>query len=234
MVYIKNILKFVRHHSLLELFRRIWLAATKSFFESRAMFIVTLSPEASIGLDVCSEVKELTSSEIDEMLEVMYLSRADINDRFNRGQRCFAIWDGGKIVSFFWVQFGIRRLLELHWEFNLKPNQAWMYNAITVKTARGRGCYPNIIRHIANVLRAEGFDEFFIDIEERNKASIRSTEKAGCRQIVKVKMKKLLRKAEYRITIFDKEAWQRLSGTINNFSERKYIKEYTLNGNYNS
>ncbi|MGB8227273.1 MAG: hypothetical protein WCE45_10490 [Sedimentisphaerales bacterium] len=173
-----------------------------------------LLPEWAEKPDPNLEIKELTLSDIDQMLKVMYLSRASLCSRFDRGERCFAIIDSGEIVTYFWAQFNFRYIDRLYLTFNLKSNQAWFYNAVTVKRARGKGNYPNIIRYMSKVLAADGFDEIFIDVEEKNLASIRGMEKAGCRRIAKIQVKKLFSKIRYAVTLFDKTAWQPFSGVI--------------------
>jgi RimJ/RimL family protein N-acetyltransferase len=80
---------------------------------------------------------------------------------------------------------------------------------------------------------AEGFNELFIDVEERNGASIRGMEKAGYKRVVKVEIKRLLSKVRYKITVFNKKAWEQLSEIINNFPERGCVTEETINGSYN-
>jgi hypothetical protein len=230
LVYVKIVLKFVQHHSWRDLLRRIWLAATEGIFAKRNTFILKLRTEEAAEPTPGLELRELTRSDINQMLEIMYLRRVDLYDRFSCGERCFAVMDGGKIASYFWAQFEVRYLRELFWKFKLKSSQVWLYNAVTVKSARGRGYYPNIIRYMAKVLRVEGFDELFIDVEERNKASIRGVEKAGCKRVVKVQMKKLLSRVKYKVTIFDKDTWRRLSEAISDYSQKQCIMEEKVNG----
>jgi len=218
----KIILKFVQHHSWLELLRRMCIAATKGLFGKRSMFIMGLRPEAAAEPDPSIEIKELTHSDVEQMLKVMYLSRADIYNRFDRGDRCFAVLDGGKIVTYIWAQFIIKRMGELLLDFKLKPNQVWFYNAVTIKNARGRGYYRNIMRYTAKTLRAEGFDELFGYSEQRNLPSIRGLEKAGYTRIVLIRMEKILSKTKYYLTIFDNDAWQSLAETIDNLDNMKW------------
>lgn len=231
LAYTKIVLKFVEHHGWWELFRRIWFAVTGWFFENRSIFIMKLSTSSVCEVDATLEMKELGEYDIDQMLKVMYLSRADILNRLTERQRCFAVLDGQKICTYFWAQFGFKKLDELHLQFNLKPNQAWFYNAITVKSMRGRGYYPNIICYMAKALGAEGFDEFFIDVEERNIASIRGLQKAGCNRVVKVQMKKTLSKFCYRITVFDKKQWQGLCKITGDFPKTWHVIKEVVNGN---
>ncbi|MCX5633506.1 MAG: hypothetical protein NTW93_07530 [Phycisphaerae bacterium] len=219
------ILKFVQHHSWLELSKRIWVALTGWLFENRTRFIMKLLPEEAREPEPSLEIKELTLSDISQMLAVMYLNRVDICRRFNRGERCFAIIDDKGIATYFWAQFGFRYIDRLHLTFNLKSNQVWFYNAVTVKRARGKGNYPNIIRYMSQTLASEGFDGFFIDVEEKNLASIRGMEKAGCKRIAKIQMKKLFSKIRYNVTLFDKTAWKQFSEVIKDSHSIQDIKE---------
>lgn len=210
----KIIFKFLEHHSWPELFRRIWLITTKRLFERRDLLIVKLTPATLSKLNTTFEMKELTRLDIDQMLTVMYLSRKDLNNRFDHGERCFIVMNDGRIASYFWAQFGVKDLVELHLKIHLKSNQVWFYNAVTVKIMRGKRCYPSIIQHMAKMLEAEGFNEFFIDVEARNIASIHGVKNAGCTPVVNMQMEKLLSKARYKIRIFDKNAWLSLFESI--------------------
>ena len=209
-IFIHKILKFVEHHNWQELFRRIRIAAIKPFYENRDMVVVKLGPNADLGPKVTLEAKELKLADIDQMFEVMYLSRTEIKNNFDEGSRCFTILDNGKIASYCWALFDLRQLTEVHWDFKLRPNQTWLSNAVTVKNARGKGYYPSLFRYIAQTLKTEKFDEFFGNAEEKNIASLKGLGKAGCRQVVKVEMKKVLSKIGYKIKVFDEKAWNDL------------------------
>jgi RimJ/RimL family protein N-acetyltransferase len=176
--------------------------------------------------DSSLQIRELSKHDVDSMLRVMYLSRAAINNRFDQGERCFAVVDGGEIGSYMWLRFGTVRMSELYLVVKLRPNQAWFINAVTVKRIRGRGYYPNLYRYIVKTLEAEGFDEFFGHVEERNIASIRGLEKAGYKRVVRVQMRKLFWKIRYYVTVFDKNTWQKLCDAIESFDPIQY--EYVV------
>ncbi len=224
-VLIKNVLKFLRYHTYRELLNRLCRIVVKPLYESTDRYIVNLDLRSAAEPDPDLEIKELTTDDISTMLEVMYVSRAGLQRRFRHGDRCFAVLDSGKIVSYFWAQFGLRDLCELHLKFNLRPNQTWMYNAITVKTARGRGLYPNIIRYMAKTLIHSGIEEAFVDVAPSNIASIHGLEKAGCTRVVLIRMKKIFSTVNYKLTFFDKDAWHRLSEIIKDFHSIQYIVE---------
>jgi GNAT superfamily N-acetyltransferase len=160
----------------------------------------------------------LTTDDIEPMLTVMYVSRTDLLKRFAGGDRCFATVEDGKIVNYFWVTFNARQSQELNLKFRLAGDQAWLYNAITIKAARGRGLYPNIVRHIAKMLRQSGFTEAFIEVEQKNTASLRGLEKARCSRVALITWRRVFTRTFYRITVFDYVTWQRLSENIEAYS----------------
>jgi hypothetical protein len=213
----KNILKFIRHHRYSELFKRLCSAIVKPLYENTAHYIVKLKLQLANAPDPSLNIKELTAGDIDSMLEVMYVSRSGLQRRFDRGDRCFAVVDNGNIISYFWARFGLKDSCELHLKFELKPHQAWMYNAITVRSARGRNLYPNVIRYMAKALLQSSVEEAFVDVELRNKASIQGLEKAGYKRLVLIHTKRLFSKTRYHITVFDADGWKILSQTIQNF-----------------
>ena len=79
-------LKFVEHHSWLELLRRGWVIATKWFFQTKSLLIVKLDANAVIEPNSKLTFKELTYHDIDMMLEIMYLSRNGLEKRFENEQ----------------------------------------------------------------------------------------------------------------------------------------------------
>ena len=227
-VIIKNILKFVRHHSCRKLFARLSRTAVKPLFESADRYIVRLKLLSVTESDPNLNIKELTVADLDKMLEVMYVSQTDLQKRFSSDHRCFAIFEAGKILCYFWSQLGLKNFHEVHLKFDLRSNQVWMYNAVTVKAARGRNLYPNIIRYMAKTMARSGIDEAFIDVDPGNTPSFRGLKKAGCTPVVMIRMRKILSKTKYNLTILDNNAWQQLSQIIENFDSIQYVMESNI------
>lgn len=215
----RNITKFLNHHTYGEFLNRLWCAVVRPFYENNARYIFRLNVSSAIDPDTNLTIEELTVADINEMLEVMYLSRVGLEKRFDQDDRCFAVIDKNKIISYFWAQFGLRDICELHLKFELSSNWTWMYNAITVKVARGQELYPNLIRHMAKTLSQSGIEESYIDVDPKNIPSIRGIEKSGATSIVLIRMKKIFTTVSYKIKIFDEDAWEKLSGIIENFDK---------------
>ena len=225
-VAVYNALKFLRHHTYGELFRRLCSAAVRPFYENTARYIVKLNLRCAAAPDPDLNTKELTIADLDKMLQIMYVSRTGLEERFSRGDRCFATIEKDKIVNSFWAQFGLNDLCELHLKFILGPTQTWMYNALTVKSARGRGLYPNIIRYMAKVLLESGIEEAFIDVDPKNISSIRGLEKAGYTRVALIRTRKVFSKLGYRLTVFDEDSWMQLSQKIENLHVVQDVMRY--------
>lgn len=224
----KSIYKFVQQHGGLEFIRRLWIIATKRFFQIRTVFIFKPRNDVEIEPESSLDIKKLSRIDIQKMIEVMYLQEDDINRRYDNGDRCYAVMEGEKIATYVWVQFKIHWMEELFLKFKLTPKQVWLYNGVTIKSARCKGYYKNILRYMDKVLRAENFTEVYGYAEERNLPSIRGLEKAGYVRVVLIRMKKILSKIEYKVTVFDENAWYQLEKTIMNKEDSKWIIESGL------
>ena len=218
-----NIIKFIRHNGFCGFLKKVCGLATEAFYENKSLIIFKLSTANVAVPAIDIHFTELTPSDVNQMQQTMYLSRKILQKRFSRGDRCFAVLDGERILSFFWVLFSQRILFEHHINVNLQAKQAWMYNAITIKEARGKGLYYNIILKIATTLSQQGIDELFVDAANDNVASIRGIEKVGCKEVVKIRIKKLFSKRKYHLHIYDKLSWKQLSEKIVNFSDSIWI-----------
>jgi len=143
----------------------------------------------------------------------MYLSPDQIRARFAAGDRCFAVVDGGEIASYMWVAGKTHQLSEAYLSFRCGPNQAWLYNAVTVKSARGKGYYKQLFRHLSSVLGEEGTSELYGFAEEANAPSRAGMRKAGFAPVVRFEVTKILSSRRFRVHVFDAEAWAALRAT---------------------
>ena len=225
MTRLRNILKFVEYYGWLQLLRRVGVAAFGWFFDKKSVFIMLLKPEFVSEPDPNLEIREIFKPDIGLMLKVMYLNCSGIYHRFDDDDRCFAVLDGGKIESYVWTRVGVKNLSELYFTINCKPNQLWFYNAISLKSARGKGHYKALFHYIVKTLKEEGFDDFFAYTEECNIPSVAGMKNAGYRTVAKVEVRKLLSNRKYKVTVFDRNVWQQLSETITNLPERRYVTE---------
>ena len=209
-----NSVRFIRLHSLREFLERVQGAALRPIYDSCERVIVRLDHETSLPPDPSLRITELHSADSSRIRDLVYKPRKELEARFERGERCFVASDGPRVVSHFWAQFGIKDFRELRVTVELSRHQTWMYDAITVKSARGRSLYPNIIRYMAKALLAEGVTEAFIDSDPRNQASIRALEKAGCTAVAMLRMRKVPSSLLHEAVVYDRDAWDALRNTV--------------------
>ena len=204
------VLRFTRQNGWSELLRRAGMASARPLCLCRALTITTLAaPEVEPPAPGFT-FREISLADLDTMAALMYLTRAALRERLTAGQRCFAVVDGGAVVAFFWATFGVRRLDEVGLEARLRDDEAWFFNAVTLPAARGRGCYPQLIRHMCGVLRGEGVRRFYIDAEPHNRASLRGIAKAGFRPVATLRFTERLSLPSWSVCVEDSDAWQRL------------------------
>lgn len=82
----------------------------------------------------------------------------------------------------------------------------------------------------AKALLQSDINESFIDVDSRNHSSLRGLEKAGCTRVILIHMKRIFASVKYRVTIFDEDAWQRLSETISDYPQKQCVTEEMVNG----
>lgn len=217
-----NTVKFVRHWSWGELFKRASGLILNPFYSDVTVCIFTDVNNVRSSVE---GVVELSRNDIDAMAAVMYSGRGKLLRRFDCGHRCFAVVEGNDILSFFWVMTGRRYVPELRLNFKLTQQQAWMYNAVTVSNARGKGLYSRVIRHIEDTLSKEGFEEFFIDVNKRNSSSIKGIAKAGFRKIAEIRRHKVFWDTRYYHRLFENSVWQHLTVSSRNDEQLNFIVE---------
>ena len=93
--------------------------------------------------------------------------------------RCYLAMEGGHILHSSWCSRGPTWTEELQAYLAPPPSDAYVYESVTVPTARGRGIYPMVLGWIAADLHSEGIPRIWIGVEMRNASSVRAILKAG-------------------------------------------------------
>ncbi|HXE80318.1 MAG TPA: hypothetical protein VNK41_06185 [Vicinamibacterales bacterium] len=81
----------------------------------------------------------------------------EIERRLARGDRCFVVWHGDRIMHECWVTASARTYVPyLERDIRLEPGDAYFYGAYTDAKYRGQGLYTGCYSFIARVLQQEG------------------------------------------------------------------------------
>ena len=104
-------------------------------------------------------------------------STASVRERLDAGHEFFGWRQGNTIASFGWAShrsriFGVQAA-------RAAPHRAFTFHFHTFTEFRGLGLCPALIEHIRYAMGREGKTEFICDVQARNTASLRASEKAG-------------------------------------------------------
>ena len=85
-----------------------------------------------------------------------------VASRFARGCRCFAVWDGGLLVSYGWLSVKPEWVGELCLQFAPGEREAYVWNCATIPSHRRRGMYRALVEGIVRRAREEGVARLWI------------------------------------------------------------------------
>lgn len=132
---------------------------------------------------VSADFVEIAYSDIPTLEQVM--KKADeyhpglVERRFLEKDLAWAVKVDGHIVHYDFVTFGSRWLDIVEQEFPLKYREAFIYNCHTIKNWRGKGLFTSSLQKLQQHLAYSGIKRCYIDVDARNKPSLKAIHRAG-------------------------------------------------------
>jgi RimJ/RimL family protein N-acetyltransferase len=123
-----------------------------------------------------------------------------VEQRFHGSDLAWAVIVDGHIVHYDFVTFGSRWLDIVEQDFPLKNKEAFIYNCHTLRDWRGRGLFTCSLVEILRHLSSLGLMRCYIDVDARNKPSLKAIYRAGFE----------LYQSRYMIRIFGKPVFNKL------------------------
>jgi ribosomal protein S18 acetylase RimI-like enzyme len=117
---------------------------------------------------------------------------AEAARRFTSERRCYVAWDGDRVVAYGWVSQGSECVGELERAFHMTPDEAYIWDCVTLPEYRGRGLYSALLAHMLAELREVGVRRTWIGASLDNQASIKGFMKAGFQPTIKLIYGRLL------------------------------------------
>ena len=123
-----------------------------------------------------------------DMKEIAALSRGDWSSeekllaRFNEGQKCFGVKYQGKIVAFTWSNF--ESCHDPLYKFPLRDDEAYLWDAFTVPSFRGKGIAPYLRFRFYKELETLGRNKSYSISLYFNKPAINFKKKLNARPIL--------------------------------------------------
>ena len=109
------------------------------------------------------------------------IEAAELRQRLAKGDGCITVRDGERIAAFSW--FGLRECRFLSFRFALKNNEAYLYDAHTLKPWRGRNLAILARRQTHRTLMRQGRNTFYSISEYFNRPALRFKDKLGARPV---------------------------------------------------
>ena len=119
----------------------------------------------------------IDEADIPELVRRGSVNADTCRDRLRRGQLCYAIKDGERIVAKMWCDLGEINFVPMR--RTLEPNEAYLYAAFTDPDVRGQNLAPLMREHCYAALRARGRDVFWSYSDYYNAPARRFKEKLG-------------------------------------------------------
>jgi ribosomal protein S18 acetylase RimI-like enzyme len=126
------------------------------------------------GLEIC----RVRDAEL--MSDLQQKPEADMQRRFDEGHRAYVAWYNGERAAFGWVAARTATIGELGAKLEVRDDERYLWNFVTLPAFRGLGIYPRLIEAI---LREESAETFWIAYAPENHASEAGIHKAGFRTV---------------------------------------------------
>src|SRR5690349_4054328 len=120
-----------------------------------------------------AEFAELRAEQLDELAGAMELADPElIQERLQRGRRAFILRAAGQIAAYGWVTRGVECVGELERQFQLRDDEAYIWDCGTVAAWRGQRFYSALLSQLIRELFREDTRRIWIGASRHNQASI--------------------------------------------------------------
>jgi len=103
----------------------------------------------------------------------------EIHKRFERGCHCYAARVDGRLAAYGWVSFQEESIGELSLRVRLLPDEAYIWNCVTLPEYRRHYLYSALLVYIVSELHADQFSRVWIGADLENIPSQRGIARAG-------------------------------------------------------
>ncbi len=117
--------------------------------------------------------------EFGERRTQLLAARAERQRRLDAGRRCYAAWTEGSLAAYGWVSFGEEEVSELGLRLRLLPDEAYIWDCVTLPAYQRRGLYAALLGYILQTLRSEGVGGIWIGADFDNGPSQAGIGRAG-------------------------------------------------------
>ena len=124
-----------------------------------------------------SRVEPQAASELEAAMGPAALT--EVRGRFRAGRRCYVARVDGQIAAYGWVSFDEEFVGELNLRLKLLPDEAYIWNCVTLPNFRQRYLYSALLTYIVGELHKDHVSRVWIGADTENVASQKGIARAG-------------------------------------------------------
>jgi ribosomal protein S18 acetylase RimI-like enzyme len=137
---------------------------------------------------------ELGSADIHELAAALGQPHPGaLRARLDGRRRCFVLRAGGQIAAYGWATRGAEAVGELERRFNLRDDEAYIWDCGTLPAWRGRRLYSALVSRVAHQLAADGLARIWIGASLQNRPSISGIANAGFGHVLDLSYRRIFR-----------------------------------------
>lgn len=150
-------------------------------------------PSPAVAPAIPAAFRQLGPEALPILAEIMGPgSSAEIAKRFAMGRRCYSAWVGEQLAAYGWVSFQEEYIGELNLMLHLHPNEAYIWDCVTVPAFRNHHFYSALLSYIIGELRREPLDRVWIGANLDNVPSQKGIARAGFRAVAELAIARVL------------------------------------------
>lgn len=186
---LRRVFLYIRRHGITHLPARIWKSIkTRPSFNAGVLLSYPISSDMILPPKPESiQVEKLSADDLEALRMMASYEQQDKNDvpttyqlRIPGGEICYIVRVDGKLATYVWVAVRERISTSLGGQFLLKPDELYLYEALTLPEYRGRGYYPFLKAYACREMAAEYNRRAALSLVRwNNKSSLRASEKLG-------------------------------------------------------
>ena len=160
----------------------------------KAGTIWTLGPHdplADVQLLLPPHIRRVESADL-PALETAMGQSGEARRRLEGERQAYAAWVDGELAGYGWVSFEEEYIGELRLRLRLRPQEAYLWDCVTLPPYRRQHLYSALLAHAAADLRQAGIERIWIGADRDNLPSQGGIALAGFQHVADLGIKRVL------------------------------------------
>jgi GNAT superfamily N-acetyltransferase len=158
--------------------------------------------ERNLASNNC-DFREAALDELPQCAALAELPAAETQRRYDRGDRCFVVFEAGRPIIEVWLHFGSCYIRGPGLLLQLGEGDAYVYGVFVDSAHRGRGLYKLALEEVALMLARRGIKRIVQVVEEGKEIPLKTLPKLGYRLCGAIRHRTLFHRKQTTVTDVD-------------------------------